>query len=76
MQKLSSQESSLKTTGGYNSYLALEYLDFSRNLGAAKKTQDAEYFAKKGAAAAKDQYIVPEDPRKWNADPKQMEEMI
>jgi outer membrane protein OmpA-like peptidoglycan-associated protein len=76
LERLSVQESSLKTAGGYNSYLGLEYLDFSRNLAAAKKTRESEYFARKGAAASRDQFIAPEDPRKWNADPQQMEEMI
>jgi outer membrane protein OmpA-like peptidoglycan-associated protein len=76
LQKLSTNEGDLKTTGGYNSYLALEYLDLSRNLAAAKKPKDSEYFAKKGAIAARDDYFSPEDPRRWNADPQQMEEMI
>lgn len=76
IQRIAMGEKNLKTQGGYNSYLALEYLELSRNLAAAKQTQDSEYFAKKGLIAARDEYLVPEDPRKWNADPLQMEEMI
>ena len=73
---LSNQESSLKTQGGYDAYLALEYLAFARNLESVKDNKNAEHFAKKGLLAARGNEVVPENPIKWKADPAQMEEMV
>ena len=76
LQRLSEKESSLKTQGGYDSYLALEYLEFSRNLAAIKDHSKSKYFAEKGLAVIAGADVIPEDPAKWKADPAQMEEMI
>ncbi|MBU6140124.1 MAG: OmpA family protein [Proteobacteria bacterium] len=73
---LSQRESDLKTRGGYESYLALEYLEFARKLSAAKDEKTAEYFSRKGLAITKGEEIIPENPIKWKADLAQMEEMI
>jgi OOP family OmpA-OmpF porin len=76
IELLSSQEGNLKTRGGYESYLALEYLAFARNLESVKDKKSAEYFAKKALNVANGEYVVPENPLNWKADSAQMEEMI
>ncbi len=76
LEKLSFLESNLKAKGGYQSYLALEYLVFSRNLLAVKDQKSSEHFAKKGLSAANGQEVMPENPIIWKADPSQMEEMV
>ena len=76
LQTLSQQESQLKIKGGYESYLALEYLMFSRNLAAIKDEKNSEYFAKKGLAAISGKDLVPESPIFWQADKTQVEAMI
>jgi outer membrane protein OmpA-like peptidoglycan-associated protein len=76
LQILSAQEGSLKTRGGYDSYLVLEYLDFARNLYSVKDKKNAQYFAQKGLNLLKDGNIIPENPLKWKADPVQIEEMV
>ena len=47
-QILANREQDLKSRGGYESYLSLEYLDFSRRLTMVKDLDASEYFAKKG----------------------------
>jgi len=76
LQQLSEKENTLKTRGGYNSYLSLEYLEFSRSYLSVKNKKDSEYFAKKGLEVAAGKNVVPENPIKWDADKMQMEEMI
>ncbi len=76
LQTLSNQEGNLKTQGGYDSYLALEYLAFARSLESVKDGRNSEYFAEKGLAASRGKEVVPESPIKWKADPAQMEEMV
>lgn len=76
LQQLSAMEGSLKTRGGYDSYLALEYLVFSRKLYSIKDAKNSDYFAEKGLKVAKGEYIIPENPLTWKADPTQLEEMI
>ncbi len=75
-QLLSQQELPLKTKGGYNSYLALEYLSFSRKLLTVNDKKGAEYFAKKGLDISYGQEFLPENPLYWKADQAQLEEMI
>jgi outer membrane protein OmpA-like peptidoglycan-associated protein len=76
IEVLSQRESSLRTRGGYESYLALEYLDFARKLQAAKDEIRAEYFAQKGLLIAAGNEAIPENPITWKADLAQMQEMI
>jgi outer membrane protein OmpA-like peptidoglycan-associated protein len=75
-EMLSSKESELRTRGGYQSYLALEYLDFARRLHSIKDTKNADYFSNKGLMIIAGQDALPENPIKWKADQAQMEEMI
>ncbi len=75
-ERLSAVEGNLKTKGGYNSYLALEYLEFSRNLLSIKNERDAEHFAKKGLQSSDGYNVVPENPIKWDADKLQVAELI
>ncbi len=76
LETFSAMENSLKIKGGYESYLALEYLTFARNLLAIKEEQESDYFAKKGLAVAYGKDFVPENPIERKADPSQMEEMV
>ena len=69
-------ENALRAQGTFNAYLALEYLDFSRNLSSGKNKKDALYFLEKSQKAAADEVIVPENPIKWGADPTQIEELV
>ncbi|MDX2082564.1 MAG: OmpA family protein [Rickettsiales bacterium] len=69
-------ENALKRVGTFNTYLALEYLDFSRNLAAGKNKKDAQYFLNKSSLIAQDKVIVPENPIDWKADPTQIEELV
>ena len=76
LQKLSESEYSLKSKRDYNSYLALEYLLFARNLQSIKEEKPARHFAKKGLEVANSQTIIPESPIYWNADRSQVSGMI
>lgn len=69
-------ENALRAQGTFNAYLALEYLDFSRNLAAGKNKKDAAYFLAKSKRVAEDKVIVPENPLDWGADPTQVEELV
>lgn len=74
--ELSQKEPFLKSSHDYQSYLALEYLNFARSLQQNEAESDARKFAIKGLAMAANQDYIPENPIKWKADPKQLEELI
>ena len=76
LQELAKRENSLKLDNFYSSYLALEYLEFSRSLGAAGNWHDSEYFANKGLDAAAGVRVFPESPIRWNLDFSQREDTI
>ncbi len=76
IDQLSARQSSLKSRADYNSYLALEYLEFSKNLIKANQQKVAEHFIDKGLAVANGQNVVPENPLVWGADSLQMEEFV
>jgi outer membrane protein OmpA-like peptidoglycan-associated protein len=76
LELLSNQESSLRSQALYNSYLALEYLRYSRKLLAAKDQYSSEYFATKGSDVALGLNVIPENPLVWKADQAQMTEMV
>ena len=76
LQILSAQESELRNRRNYHSYLALEYLEFARELSTIKHLEESEYFAKKGINASAQFNLVPENPAHWHADPMQIEEMV
>ncbi len=69
-------ENALRAQGTFNAYLALEYLDFSRNLAQGKNKKDAAYFLEKSSKVAEDKIVIPENPLNWGADPAQMEELV
>lgn len=75
-QILLNQELALKSRGGYDSYLALEYLDFSRKLILVKDLKASEYFAKKGLDIIDGKSFIPENPLSWKADKAMIEELI
>ena len=75
-QILQSQETELKSKGGYESYLALEYLSFSRKLKEVNDIESSQYFAKKGLDIASGKQFIPENPLKWKADPIKIQELI
>lgn len=76
LHQLSLQENALKREQLYSSYLALEYLDYARNLAIGNDWSDSEYFSKKGLAVGSGVNVVPENPRAWNVDPLEMEDAI
>ncbi len=75
-KRLIAMESNLRTKGGYSSYLALEYLSFARSLFAIGDKKNSDYFMQKGVRAANGEYLTPENPITWQADPAQVEEML
>ena len=75
-QILETLEPELKSKGGYESYLALEYLDFSRRLVLVKDLKASEHFAKKGLNIINGVGYVPENPLEWKADKSRIEELI
>lgn len=76
LEVLSQHEPELRSRGGYESYLALEYLDFARKLQISKDEKGAQYFSRKALAINKGAEAIPENPFEWKADKAQMEEMI
>jgi len=76
LQKLSELEFQLKSDRTYNSYLALEYLLFARNLSSIKDEKKSRHFAQKGLKASNSQTIYPESPIRWHADSLQIEGMV
>jgi len=75
-QVLANREQDLKSRGGYESYLSLEYLDFSRRLSLVKDLTASEYFAKKGLDIMSGKTFIAEDPIVWEADRSMIEELI
>ena len=69
-------EDMLRSRGTYNAYLALEYLQFSRNLSEGKNKKDAAYFLNKSSEVGENKEAIPENPITWHADPAQVEEMV
>lgn len=76
VEELSKQEPILRSRGKYESYLALEYLEFSRKLVAVNDKKTAEYFSKKALGINSGDEVIPENPITWKADEAQMEEMV
>ena len=73
---LTNREQDLKSSGGYESYLSLEYLGFSRKLTTVKDIKNAEYFAKKGLDIISGKPFIPENPLRWEADKSMVEELV
>jgi outer membrane protein OmpA-like peptidoglycan-associated protein len=65
LEKLSQKEGELKYKGDFNSFLALEYLDYSRNLLEEGNIIDSKYFAIKGRKVEEGKKIYPELPQNW-----------
>jgi outer membrane protein OmpA-like peptidoglycan-associated protein len=74
IQDLNSRAAELKSRNTFNGYLALEYLQYSKDL-SSKYTNlfDTNYFIKKGIRAARNETVYPEVPEKWNLDNSQIE---
>ena len=75
-EMLTNREQDLKSSGGYESYLSLEYLGFSRKLTTVKDIKNAEYFAKKGLDIIGGKPFIPENPLRWEADKSMVEELV
>jgi len=75
-QILQARENDLKSRGGYESYLALEFLSFSRKLNEVKDIKASTYFAKKGLDISSGKQYIPENPLNWEADQSRIEELI
>ncbi len=76
LHELAQVENGLKLDNFYSSYLALEYLEYSRSLGNAGNWHDSEYFAKKGLDASRGYFVVPESPIDWRGAPLEREDAI
>ena len=76
LEILNSKESFLKSQPNYESYLALEYLNFSQKLLTVDDKKNSEYFAKKGLDSFYGKDIIPENPLNWHVDENQIKEMI
>jgi OOP family OmpA-OmpF porin len=74
LQDLASREQELKNRQTINGYLALEYLQYARDLTNKYNWRDADYFARKGIKAARNQQVFPEVPENWDLDSSQIEE--
>ncbi len=73
---LARNEQMIRSRSDFNGYLALEYLQLSRNLLNNKSEKDSEYFAAKAIAVSQNSEYIPENPLNWNADKSQVEEII
>jgi outer membrane protein OmpA-like peptidoglycan-associated protein len=76
LEILKTNESILKSEPVFESYLALEYLNFSQKLLSVADNKNSEYFAKKGLDTFFRKDIVPENPLNWQVDENQIKEMI
>ncbi len=76
LEQLSALEGNLRSKNTYDSYLALEYLEFARNLKVIKLNSASEHFAHKALDIKRGAFVFPENPLKWGADKTQIEEMV
>lgn len=76
LEELSSKESLMKSEPVFESYLALEYLNFARKLRNVKDFKNSEYFAKKGLNTFMRKDVIPENPINFATDNSQIKEMI
>ncbi|MFT7086717.1 MAG: outer membrane protein OmpA-like peptidoglycan-associated protein [Rickettsiales bacterium] len=74
LQDLASREGELKSRHTLNSYLALEYLQYSRDLDNKHHWLDTSYFSSKGIRASRNQKIFPEAPEDWQLGDSQIEQ--
>ncbi|MES2678044.1 MAG: OmpA family protein [Pseudomonadota bacterium] len=74
LQDLASREPELKVRQTFKGYLALEYLQYSRDLANKYNWRDSDYFSRKGIKAARNQNIYPEAPEDWDLDSTQIEQ--
>ncbi len=76
LYQLSRQENKLKLENFYTSFLALEYLEYSRSLSNAHNWRDSQYFAKKGIDSAKGRNLILESPHYWGVNSLELEDLI
>ncbi len=74
LQDLTSREPELKNRQTLNGYLALEYLQYSRDLSNKNRWYEANYFSKKGIKASRNEEVFAEVPENWGVDVTQIEE--
>jgi outer membrane protein OmpA-like peptidoglycan-associated protein len=74
LQDLASREQELKNRQTLNGYLALEYLQYSRDLANKYNWRDSDYFARKGIKVSRNEEIYPEVPENWDLDNSQIEQ--
>ena len=76
LKELSHQENYLRSQNFYSSYLALEYLEYSRALAQNHDWKDSQYFAKKGLDVSKGYPVILESPHYWRAAMLEMEDLV
>lgn len=76
LQTLTEYEDQLRQETFYSSYLALEYLQFSRSLLQNDNFGDSEHFAAKGIQASIGLDPDPESPTFWKVSEAQYEDLV
>lgn len=76
LQKLANEENKLRLESIYSSYLALEYLEYSRSLLSSGDWHNAQYFAKKGLDVASGEKVALESPYYWASAQENLEDHI
>ncbi len=76
LHELAKRERGLKLEKFYSSYLALEYLEYSRSLATAGNWPDSDYFANKGLDASNGVRVIPESPIRWGTSQIELEDAI
>lgn len=74
LDNLTKKEGQLKSIHNFNGYLALEYMQYSRNLANQHLQHDSRYFAKKGLLASQNKPPLPETTDQWHLDVSQIDE--
>lgn len=74
LRNLARHEPELKQRKTFNAYLALEYLQYSRDLANKYNWRDSYYFSEKGLNAYRNHRVHPEVPESWDIDSSQIEE--
>ncbi len=74
LQDLASREKELRNRQTLNGYLALEYLQYSRELSHKYNWFESNYFSQKGIRASRNEEVFPEVPEDWNLDVTEIEQ--
>ncbi|MDA0902238.1 MAG: OmpA family protein [Proteobacteria bacterium] len=71
---MTEREKNLRNRDDFQAYMALEYLEYARDLANKYNWRDADYFARKGLRSADNRENFPEVPEAWDIDNSKIEE--